>query len=115
VAAEAGTLHAYPDCAAVSEIDDHVEQRWRGLARRQPEVVPDLGIDEESFLKRHQYVSVVGDLDDARILHVADERKAVSVIEYFGGLDEAQRTGSRRSGTLQAARASAMKGSLHRL
>jgi transposase len=65
----------------------------RGLARRQPTVVPYLGIDEKSFLKRHQYVSVVVDLDAARILHVADERKAVSLVEYFGGLDEAQRTG----------------------
>jgi transposase len=65
----------------------------RGLARRQPTVVPYLGIDEKSFLKRHQYVSVVVDLDAPRILHVADERKAVSLVDYFRGLDDAQRTG----------------------
>ena len=65
----------------------------RGLARRQPTVVPYLGIDEKSFLKRHQYVSVVVDLDTPRILHVADDRKAVSLVDYLGGLDEAQRTG----------------------
>lgn len=65
----------------------------RGLARRQPAVVPYLGIDEKSFLKRHQYVSVVVDLEAPRILHVADERKVVSMVDYFGGLDEAQRRG----------------------
>lgn len=65
----------------------------RGLARRQPAVVPHLGIDEKRFLKRHQYVSVVVDLDAARILHVADDRQAVSLAPFFEGLSEAQRTG----------------------
>jgi len=65
----------------------------RGLARRQPSVGPHLGIDEKSVLKRHQYVSVVVDLDHPRILHVADDRKAVSLVEYVASLGEAQRTG----------------------
>jgi transposase len=65
----------------------------RGLARRQPTVVPHLGIDEKSFLTRHQYVSVVVDLDTARILHVADDRQAVSLAPFFRGLSEAQRSG----------------------
>ena len=65
----------------------------RGLARRQPSVVPHLGIDEKSFLKRHQYVSVVVDLDHRRILHVADDRKAVSLDRYFASLGAAQRAG----------------------
>ncbi|WP_396213814.1 ISL3 family transposase [Gemmatimonas sp.] len=65
----------------------------RGLARRQPAVVPPLGIDETRFLKRHQYVSVVVDLDAARILPVADDRHAVSLAPFFEGLSEAQRTG----------------------
>jgi transposase len=65
----------------------------RGLARRQPTVVPHLGIDEKSFLKRHQYVSVVVDLDAAHILHVADDRQAVSLTPFFEGLSDAQRTG----------------------
>jgi transposase len=65
----------------------------RGLARRQPTVVPHLGIDEKSFLKRHQYVSVVVDLDAARILHVADDRQAVSLASFFEGLSEPQRSG----------------------
>lgn len=51
----------------------------RGLARRQPTVMPYLGIDEKSFLKRHQYVSVVVDLGRPRVLHVAHERTATSL------------------------------------
>lgn len=65
----------------------------RGLARRTPTVVPHLGVDEKSFLRRHQYVSVVADLTTPRILHVADERRAESLAGYFAGLTEAQRTG----------------------
>jgi transposase len=65
----------------------------RGPARRQPTVVPHLGIDEKPFLKHHQYVSVVVDLDTARILHVADDRQAVSLAPFFRGLSEAQRSG----------------------
>jgi transposase len=65
----------------------------RGLARRQPAVVPHLGIDEKRFLRRHQSVRVVVDLDAARILHVADDRHAVSLVPFFEGLSDEQRTG----------------------
>lgn len=65
----------------------------RGLQRRQPTVVPHLGVDEKSFLKRHQYVSVVVDLEAPRILHVADDRKATSLTGYFQMLTPAQREG----------------------
>jgi transposase len=65
----------------------------RGLARRQPAVVPHLGIDEKSFVKRHQYVSVAVDLEAPRILHVADDRKATSLTGYFTTLTEPQRDG----------------------
>lgn len=46
----------------------------RGLARRKLEVVPRIGVDETSFAKRHEYVTVVNDLDAGRVLHVADGR-----------------------------------------
>lgn len=65
----------------------------RGLARRTRAPVARLGIDEKSFLKRHQYVSVVVDLDRACVLHVADDRKAESLVPYFAGLTEAERAG----------------------
>jgi transposase len=65
----------------------------RGVARRTQEPVARLGIDEKSFLKRHQYVSVVVDLDRACVLHVADDRKAESLEPYFQGLTPEQREG----------------------
>jgi transposase len=65
----------------------------RGLARRTREPVARIGIDEKSFLKRHQYVTIVVDLDEPRVLHVADDRRADSLVPYFQGLSEAERTG----------------------
>ena len=65
----------------------------RGLARRSHVPVARIGIDEKSFLKRHQYVSIVVDLDEPRVLHVADDRRADSLVPYFQGLTEAERTG----------------------
>lgn len=65
----------------------------RGLARRSHAPVARIGIDEKSFLKRHQYVSIVVDLDKPRVLHVADDRRADSLVPYFQGLSEAERTG----------------------
>ena len=65
----------------------------RRLARRSREPVARIGIDEKSFLTRHQYVSIVVDLDQPRVLHVADNRRAESLVSSFGGLTEAERTG----------------------
>lgn len=69
----------------------------RGLARRPAASattpVERIGIDEKSFLKHHQYVSIVVDLDRQRVLHVADDRKAESLVPYFAGLTEAERAG----------------------
>lgn len=65
----------------------------RGLRRRSTAPVAQLGIDEKSFLRRHQYVSVVVDLDHPRILHVADDRKASSLAGYFAALTPEQRNG----------------------
>jgi transposase len=55
--------------------------------------VPRLGIDERSFLKHHQYVSVVADFETARILHVADDRQAVNLALFSCSLSDAQRSG----------------------
>ena len=65
----------------------------RGLARRSHAPVARIGIDEKSFLKRHQYVSIVVDLDEPRVLHVADDRRADSLVSYFQGLTEPERNG----------------------
>jgi len=65
----------------------------RGLARRQAEVVTHLGIDETSFQKRHEYVTVVSDLEQGRVLFVADDRKRESIDRFWEGCTPEQKQG----------------------
>lgn len=46
----------------------------RGLARRGKEEIAWIGIDEKSFLKGQRYVSVLTDIDGARVLDVVENR-----------------------------------------
>lgn len=64
---------------------DGIQQRAvaRGLARRKPEALRRLGIDETSFQRRHEYVTVVTSHDGARVLHVADDRRRDGVDAFF--------------------------------
>jgi transposase len=55
----------------------------RGLARRAVKSVTGIGIDETSFQKRHEYVTVVNDLNDGEVLYVADDRKEASLDGFF--------------------------------
>jgi transposase len=62
----------------------------RGLARREAETVTEIGIDETSFQKRHEYVTVVTDIARARVLEVADGRGEDALRRFFAGLSEHQ-------------------------
>jgi transposase len=65
----------------------------RGLARR-GELQPErLSIDETSFQKRHEYVTVVTDQATGHVIHVADDRTTASVESFYSSLTEAQRAG----------------------
>lgn len=63
----------------------------RGLARRRREPVTHLGVDETSFRKRHEYVTVVSDLRRDRVLHVEDDHEAASLVGYYMTLSPAER------------------------
>lgn len=63
----------------------------RGMRRRQTESVRDLGVDETSFKKGHDYVTIVS--DGKRVLHVADERQASSLASYYATLTPEQKAG----------------------
>jgi transposase len=64
----------------------------RGLHRRGSLDVKHVGVDEKSFQRRHDYVTVVSDLDGARVLCVADDRKRESLEAFWAlGLTETQR------------------------
>ena len=60
------------DWRATQRIMDRAVQR--GLARRQLEEVPYLGMDEKSFRKGHRYGSLVNDLKQGRVLEVVEHR-----------------------------------------
>ena len=62
----------------------------RGLERRE-EITPSrIGVDETSFQKRHEYVTIVTDLEDSRVLYVADGRGKASLDGFFEGLNDKQ-------------------------
>ena len=46
----------------------------RGLERRQLEGLKRLGMDEKSFKRGHSYITLLTDLDQSRVLDVAEER-----------------------------------------
>jgi transposase len=62
----------------------------RGLARRTSVAGRRLGIDEHSYLHHYQFVTMVVDLDQQTVLHVADDRTADSLAAYFLGLSRAE-------------------------
>jgi transposase len=61
----------------------------RGLARRQGLEPERIGVDETSFQKRHEYVTVVTDLDTKDVLYVADKRTKDSLQGFFDELEPA--------------------------
>jgi transposase len=63
----------------------------RGLQRRQTDEVVHVGIDEKSFGRGHDYVSVMVDLDESRVLEVTDERTEAAADKLWKTLPETQR------------------------
>jgi transposase len=63
----------------------------RGLARKKAHAPALVGVDETSFQKRHEYVTVVSDLEEGVVLHVADARTEKSLQGFFEQLDAGQR------------------------
>lgn len=60
----------------------------RGLARRELKPPRWIGVDETSFRKRHEYVTVVNDLEQGVVAHVADGRGRSAIDGYFEELGE---------------------------
>jgi transposase len=65
----------------------------RGLARRSPDVVGRIGVDEKAIAKRHRYLTIVADLEQSRVLYLADDRKQESLDGFWPTLTPAQRDG----------------------
>lgn len=55
----------------------------RGLARRKDEPLHVVGVDETSFQKRHEYVTVVADLERDRVVWVGEARRQETLSAYW--------------------------------
>jgi hypothetical protein len=63
----------------------------RGLARREAETIPYLGVDEKSFTRSHRYFTLASDLDLSRVLYVTEEdRTEASLDGFWSGLTARQ-------------------------
>lgn len=63
----------------------------RGLDRRQLAELPKIGLDEKAIAKRHRYAALVYDLENPRVLHVAEDRRETSLDGFWSTLNEAQK------------------------
>lgn len=55
----------------------------RGLRRRNKTSPANIGIDETSFQKRHEYVTVILDKDSDTVIDILDDRKAKTLRNWF--------------------------------
>ncbi len=65
----------------------------RGLSRRDALSPKQISVDETSYRKGHDYVTVVTDQEQATVLHVAENREASSLAEFYDLLSEEQKKG----------------------
>jgi transposase len=63
----------------------------RGRARREPSELAGISVDETSFAKGHEYVTVVASLDETTVEHVADGRGRESLDSFYEELSPEQR------------------------
>jgi len=63
----------------------------RGLARREHHLPRRIGVDETSFQKRHEYVTVVCDQQKGVVVHVADGRGRDSLDDFYKAYGEEER------------------------
>lgn len=89
------SLSAVADLCGLSwKAVDGIRQRavQRGLQRRAARLPQRLGVDETSFQKRHQYVTVVLDQDTDTVVHVAHGRNRAALDDFFSAFTEAERS-----------------------
>ena len=65
----------------------------RGLSRREALSPRQISVDETSYRKGHDYVTVVTDQEQAAVLHVAENRETGSLTEFYDLLSDEQKEG----------------------
>ena len=74
---------------AVQRIMDRAVQR--GLVKRDMENIERVGIDEKSFRRRHNYVTVITDIDGSRVLEVTEGHDEKAADKAWTAIPEPQR------------------------
>jgi transposase len=67
----------------------------RGMQAKKRRIIPLLGVDEKAVAKRHQYVTLVSDLERGTVDFIADHRKTASLDAYYHDLTVRQKAGIR--------------------
>ncbi len=65
----------------------------RGRQRKAPKVVRRIGVDEKAAAKGHKYLTLVCDLDEGTVEHIAEDRRQESLDGYYAGLTTEQLDG----------------------
>jgi len=65
----------------------------RGLARREPEPVARLSVDEKRYARGHVYATIACDVDRGVVLDVIDGHKIDDLTSFYRGLSQEQRDG----------------------
>jgi transposase len=65
----------------------------RGQARKKRRVIPYLGVDEKAVARRHQYVTLVCDLNRGTVEYLAENREKTSLDAYYAALSKKQLAG----------------------
>ena len=67
----------------------------RGQQRKKRRVIPYLGVDEKAVARRHQYVTLVCDLNRGTVEYLAENREKTSLDAYYASLTKRQLAGIR--------------------
>jgi len=65
----------------------------RGQKAKKRRVIPRIGVDEKAVARRHQYVTMVCDLDRSTVEYLAENREKTSLDAYYAGLTAEQLAG----------------------
>ena len=65
----------------------------RGQRRKKRRVIPRIGVDEKAVARRHQYVTMVCDLDRGTVEYLAENREKTSLDGYYASLSKRQLAG----------------------
>jgi transposase len=65
----------------------------RGQKAKKRRVIPYLGVDEKAVARRHQYVTMVCDLNRGTVEYLAENREKTSLDAYYASLSEEQLAG----------------------